>query len=454
MKPIYAIFSAGRLLAAAILTAIYFALWHVHVYARRFLCLHDMGPSDLKALNEAIDKKFAEINDNIKRVQDAAMKGLEEVRSEGTLHAKTNEKLTELGTLGKTLSDGVKELRDRVQDVEQKAASRGGGNPDGEVKSAGAMIAESEQYKSMLKSGGFNMASVTIDRKTITNATGQNQPLVPSQRVAGIIMPGQRRLTIRDLLPQLRTGSNLIEFCRELVFTNNAGPQYDNTSPTPHAEGAPKNESNITFELANSAVITLAHWIGASRQVLSDAQQLQGYIDSRLSYGLKLEEEDELLNGDGTVGTLNGLVNQATQFTGGVTNQTALDTLLKAFIQVSLSEYEASGVVLHPTDWGNIMLSKDTTGRYMFSDPHSMEAPRVWGKPVVATQSMTAGTFLTGAFDLAAAIYDREDVSIRVSDQHQDFFTKNLVAILCEERLALALYRAAAIVKGSISHAG
>jgi len=206
--------------------------------------------------------------------------------------------------------------------------------------------------------------------------------------------------------------------------------------------------------MANTAVITLAHWIPASEQVLEDAPMLAGMIDGRLRYGLDLEEEDELLNGDGTAGTLNGLVNQATAFTGGKTNQTALDTLLKAFLQISLSYYEASGVVLHPTDWTNILILKDTQGRYLFGDPHGQTSPQVWSKPVVATAAQTQGQFIAGAFNMAAEIFDREDAMVRISDQHADFFIRNMVAVLAEKRLALALYRSAAIVKGSLSYAG
>jgi HK97 family phage major capsid protein len=250
----------------------------------------------------------------------------------------------------------------------------------------------------------------------------------------------------------MRTGSNSVEWVKELVFTNNAGPQYDASPGT--TEGALKPESGITFQLNTTAVITLAHWIPASRQVLADAPYLQDYIDMRLRYGLKLEEEDELLNGDGTAGTLNGLVNQATAFSGGATNQTAIDTLLKAMTQARLSFYEPNGVVMHPQDWTNILLLKDTTGRYLFGDPHTMDVPRIWGKPVVETPSQTQGQFILGAFDRAAQIVDREDASVRISDQHADFFTRNLVAILCEERLALLVTRPAAIVKGALSNAG
>jgi len=276
--------------------------------------------------------------------------------------------------------------------------------------------------------------------------------LVPSQRVNGIIVPAQRRFTIRDLIPQARTTSNLIEYASESTFTSAAAPQGGG-SPG-NAEGELKAESAMTFTLTNAPVITLAHWIPASRQVLADAALLAGHISGRLTYGLKLEEENELLTGTGAAGTLNGLVNQATAFSYGVTNQTAIDTLLKAMLQVSLSNYEASGVILHPTDWTNIMLLKDTTGRYLFADPQNMVADRIWAKPVVSTASMTLGRFLVGAFDLAAQIWDREDATVRVSENVNDHFIRNLVAVLAEERLALTVYRTAALVGGVLSQAG
>jgi HK97 family phage major capsid protein len=198
----------------------------------------------------------------------------------------------------------------------------------------------------------------------------------------------------------------------------------------------------------------VAHWIPASRQVLSDASMLSGHVSARLIYGLKLEEEDELLNGTGAAGTLDGLINQSTPFNAGSTNLTAIDCLLKAFTQVSLSNYEASAVVLHPIDWQDIILAKDTQGRYLFADPQNMVDARIWAKPVVPTQAIARGKFLTGAFNLAAQIWDREDATVRISENVNDHFIRNMVAILAEERLALTVYRSAAMVYGDVSHAG
>lgn len=375
---------------------------------------------------------------NHKQLIEFIEKASGEIKTVGNVSNETKAAMEKLATLGN-------ELGKRIDAVEAKyARSQGGGDS---VKSLGQIVVENDEIKAMM-SGRYSSGSrARVAVKQIINATGQNQPLVPAQRIAGIQAEPQRRLRVRDLLPVGRTSSNLIEYTKEDVFTNNAGPQND-VSPG-GTEGAKKNKSNITFTLATAAVVTLAHYIKASKQVLADAPQLQSYIDSRLMYGLLLEEEDELLNGDGTAGQLNGLWNQATNYNRSAdTNETFIDKLRKAITQVQLSEYEASGIVLHPLDWEAIELQKDSQQRYIWANPKVMGGPQLWGLPVVPTQSMPAGRFIVGAFDLGAQIWDREDASVQVGFENDDF-TRNLVTILAEERLAFTVYRALAFVKGT-----
>src|SRR3546814_9358478 len=66
---------------------------------------------------------------------------------------------------------------------------------------------------------------------------------------------------------------------------------------------------------------------------------------------------------------------------------------------------------------------------------------------------MTAGNFLTGAFRLGAQIFDRQDARVEVSTEDSDNFRKNLVTILAEERLALAVYRPEAFIRGGFAAA-
>src|SRR3546814_2014836 len=123
---------------------------------------------------------------------------------------------------------------------------------------------------------------------------------------------------------------------------------------------------------------------------------------------------------------------------------------LPILLQAALAEFPATGHVLNPIDWAEIELTKITDGGYLFANPQNDSQPRLWGLPVVETQAMTAGNFLTGAFRLGAQIFDRQDARVEVSTEDSDNFRKNLVTILAEERLALAVYRPEEIGRANV----
>lgn len=342
------------------------------------------------------------------------------------------------------LSAKATELTDKCLELEQKMSAK----KDSEnqiIDSVGEMFTKSDVFKAMQERRG---GSARMELKAaIVNATGQNQPLVQDMRVPGIINNPDRRFTIRDALPVGRTSSNLVQFTRELVFTNNAGPQY----ASPARENVTKPESGITFELANAPVVTLAHWIPVSKQVLDDAPQLQGYINGRLMYGLKLEEEDQLLNGNGSGSNISGLLDSGnyTAYNRAQTGDTNVDTLRRAITQGALSEYNVDTIVINPADWEEIELTKATDGQYIWANPALVAGPQLWGRRVIATNSIPAGTFLTGAFSMGAQVWDRMDAQMLLSFENSDNFVKNMATLLVEERLALTVYRPSAFVAGS-----
>ncbi|WP_043062940.1 phage major capsid protein, partial [Brucella anthropi] len=268
--------------------------------------------------------------------------------------------------------------------------------------------------------------------------------LVPGQRVPGIIAPPNRQLTIRDLIAPGQTSAASVEFVKETGFTNSAAPV---------AEGTQKPKSDLTFDMETTPVRTLAHIFKASRQILDDAPGLASYINARGTYGLKFVEEGQLLNGDGTGQNLHGILPQASAFAPAFTpeNETAIDRLRLAILQVILAEYPASGFVLHPTDWTKIELTKDLGGNYIVGNAQSPIGPSLWNLPVVQTQALSAGKFLTGAFNLGAQIFDRMGIEVLMSSENVDDFEKNMFTIRIEERLALAVYRPEAFVTGDVN---
>lgn len=334
------------------------------------------------------------------------------------------------------------ELHTRLAAVEQLVADvkAGGDRRTAAEKSLGERFTESGEVKDFVAQGGRGK-SRAFQVKTITSLGASGGPGIFSDRLPGVIEEPLRPLTIRALLDQGRTSSNLIEWVRELVFTNAADVV---------SEGATKPESNITYERQDVPVRTIAHWIRATRQVLADFPQLASLINGRLTFGLKIKEEDELLLGDGTGEHILGLIPQATAYNTALNRpaDTMIDIIRHAILQVRLAFYPASGVVLTPTDWHTIELTKDNENRYLLAAPSGRAPPMLWGLPVVESDGMPNGDFLVGAFRMAATVFDREDASIMVSTEDGDNFVKNLVTILAEERLALGVSRPAAFVHG------
>lgn len=348
-----------------------------------------------------------------------------------------------------TISDECKKLGDKLHEIEQKGL---GGNEQVEQKSIGELFAEHESIN-QFKSGVIPRAQ--MEYKAIINADpAAGNPLVPEMRVPGIVHEPNRVLRLRDVLSVGRTTSNTIYIAKENVYTNNAGPQIGGS---PEArENVTKPTSDITFTSTTVPVETLAHLFDVSKQVLDDSPMLAGYINSRGMYGLKLEEDDQLLNGSGANGNLSGLVtNQttyaATQSPTIVTNN--LDLLRDAITQLQVANYLPSAIILNPIDWAAIELLKVNAGtddRYIYGDPGSRLGANIWGLPVVVTNTMTAGTFLVMDGQQVGMLWDRADATVAMSEHHNTNFAKNMVTIRMEERLALAVERTGALVGGSL----
>ena len=323
-----------------------------------------------------------------------------------------------------TVQEELKTAGTRLFDLEQKLSGGNLDNPENKKSFAEQTALDLQKSWDGKSSGKVDVKSFD---KVLGSTAGSAGSLIQAQMNPGILMPGLRRLTIRDLLAQGRISSNSLEYVRENVFTNSAAPV---------AEGTLKPESNLTFTKQTANVKTIAHWIQASRQVMDDAPMLESYVNNRLLFGLALVEEAQLLNGDGTGDNLTGLNQVATAYDAALdaTGDTRADQIAHAIFQTSESEFEASGIILNPRDWHAIALLKDAEGRYIFGGPAAFAAKVMWGLPVVATKAQALGTFTVGGFDLASQVWDRMDATVEVSREDRDNFVKNMLTILCEGR--------------------
>jgi HK97 family phage major capsid protein len=407
---------------------------------------HNVGSGDGRrelSVEELAKEIRADFDKRLNEVKAAAENGVGKAEKGEALSQSAKEKADEAIIL-------FNEAKARLDEMEQKLARKAA---EGNVqpKTLGEEITgghEDEIAALASRKGRVSVETKAIISGLSTVAAGSAGDLIVPDR--GPLVPGiQRQMTVRDLITPGRTSANSIQYPKETGFTNAAATVNETTGPT-------KPQSDIQFDIVTSSVTTIAHWVLATRQILDDVPMLQSYIDGRLRYGLAYAEELQLLNGDGTGTNLNGVYTQATAFASPIpvtAGATRVDVIRVAMLQAYLAEFPPTGHVLNPIDWAMMEIQKDSTGQYLFSRPQEAGTPRLWGLPVVQTQAMTSGNFLTGAFRLGAQIFDRMDARVEISTEDNLNFRQNLVTILAEERLALAVYRPEAFVKGGFAAA-
>lgn len=392
----------------------------------------DALAAEIKSTYAALDKR----TEDQAQVIDALRKAVEEKGNTSDLENRL-----------KGMAADVQKAVEAADAIDKKMSRPRGGEV--EHKSVGQRVAESDRVQAFLaerrgSSGKIDVKSITLGNTSVADWTVQS--LGQAQRVGLVDLP-QRQPTIRSLLAAGRTSQSSVEYPRMTGFTNSAAPV---------AELALKPESNMTFGMETAPVRTIAHWIAASKQVMDDTPMLQSLIDTQLRHGLALEEDLQLLLGDGNNPNLHGLVPQASAFsaTGIPAGATSfVDRIRWAKLQARKAFLPADGIVLNPEDWAKIEMLKDAEGRYLYSAFTSGAEQRLWGLRVVESDAIAAGQFLVGAFSTGAQIWDREDATVEVSTDDRDNFVKNALTIRAEERLALTVYRPQAFITGALAAA-
>lgn len=397
----------------------------------------------------------------------------------------------------RAISAEMKEIRGLLSDLEQfdevksylddpgsapLAAQQGAAQlipAQRQYKSVGARFVESAEFKARnagtgIMSNAFmvNEDLTTLEQKDIYTAAGGTLTRFSFGRVEQepIVQRPYRTDRVRDLFPVANTNANLIEYLRVLGYLDGE----NNARTVPEREGTAddspfglKPHTRLKLAPAQAPIRTIAHYELAHRNTLNDEPQLRSIIDTELLYGLRLVEDDQILNGDGDGENLLGIMRTPgiQQYPGpglqfGQTgtpvkaNDTYIDAVRRAATRVMLAYFSPTGVVVHPFDWELMELTKDANFNYVLAINVAIGADkRIWQMPVIATPAMNQGSSLIGAFGLGAKIYDREQSNIRVAEQHDDLFVRNAVAILAEQRIGLTVSRPESFVKVDLTAA-
>lgn len=362
-------------------------------------------------------------------------------------------------------AEGDSALKDAIKSLlgdqpEAPEAPAGGPAAAGKGKSLGDQFLAATAYQGWLKEvapdgripeslKGLRSPSIGFKDLLTGDSVTSAGALVYSEQTSIIVPYGRRPLTLMDIITQGTTSSDTVEYVRVNAETNAAAPVAEATAAG--GSSGYKPESGMTLERIVEPVKTLAHWIPVTKRALSDAGQLRTLIDNFLRYGLMEEFEDQAITGSGVGENFVGLDTvSGTQDQNWDTN--ILVTTRKARTKVrTVGRARPTAYLLHPTDWETIQLTRDEsggagTGAFLFGGPAGVQQETLWGLPVVECEAVPQGWGWVGDFRLMV-YWSREQASIAVSDQHSDFFVRNLIAILAEQRGALGILKPNAFVE-------
>ncbi|MEV6313369.1 phage major capsid protein [Streptomyces sp. NPDC051840] len=304
-----------------------------------------------------------------------------------------------------------------------------------------------ESFRAHGKRGQFSVDGVDFRAAPAGTVTTGTQPQ-QNTRVPGIIPNNPDfPLLIANLLDRQTSDGTTLEYMRDT-----SGPLASWNNAAVVAEGADKPKSGpFSFDLITTTLKTVAHWVPITRQAADDNSQLMGYINGRLTYGLDYKLDREILTGNGTTqmqGILTTAGIGAYQPASGNTDA-KLITVRKAKTQGELAMYPPDAIVMNPLDWQDIELDTDANGQFrVITTVTDSGAPmRIWGLTVVTSVAMTAGTALLGGYRTGATLWERQGVTILMTDSHADYFTANTLVILAERRANVAVHTPQAFVK-------
>jgi HK97 family phage major capsid protein len=437
----------------------------------------------LKELRERMSALSPELEQLTRKLKDGELSEAEELR--------VDEVLAEINEIGPQIERAVAaeaaSTRARTL-VGEPAGQRASGQvPSGEESEVDRRapvrrFVESEAYLQAMAGG--TARPVTRDRPTLVGsfhrraggprfgdaAIGPDEAralLTSGSPSASFLLPEvlptiyrarERDLRMRDVLAGGSTSSDAITVLQETGFTNAAAETAEATTV---ADGA-KPESALTFNEVTFPVRTIAHWIPVTRQMLADLPFMQSYIEDRLRTGIERREDAQIIAGNGTAPNLRGLLNttgvqvlDATYFTANpvINAGQAVENynrILRARSVIRLSTLggaQATFAVINPTDYEKMLTIGDANRQYYGPGPFSGAGiASLWGLSVVESENIAAGTSLVGD-GLMAAVIDRMDATIYTTDSHSDFFIRNILVILAEERIALPVFRGEAFAK-------
>ena len=319
-----------------------------------------------------------------------------------------------------------------------------------EVKGFNATLGEAIEQNgdslAKLARGEQKRSSFILDTKAVGNMTEAANLTgdITRQYANQVYALPSRKVHLRSLLPIGTINQGLFTFPYE------SGGEG---APAAQTQGSSKAQVDFDITMKDAAAQYIAGYVRISRQMLDDIPAMTSFLQSRLLEKYLVAEDAQLLSGNGTAPNLQGITGVATAATGAATVD--VEQLVQAIAQLETSDYSATGILVNPTDWAAIMNTKNTNAAY--SLPASTVVTTdgsvsIAGIPLYKSTAIAVDKFLVGDWSMGAQIMQNQGISVQFSEMDGDNFTKNMITVRVEARIAFPIYYAGAFIYGDFGN--
>lgn len=222
-------------------------------------------------------------------------------------------------------------------------------------------------------------------------------------------------------------------------------------SAGPTAEGGNKNQIHVQGPTVKTeALKKITAWFSISEEMLEDYEFVSSMINSQGLWELSKAEENQLLNGTGANGQLQGVMGApGIAYSTAKVNEHAQGLYAAVLSVKQVSGFDADAIVINPEDYLALRVAKDTTGQFFgggyFYGPFGQTGvslyPPLWGIPTIVTNLMSKGHACVGAFKAGGVVYRKGGIRVEATNSHADNFVKDMVTIRLEERILNTVVR-------------
>jgi HK97 family phage major capsid protein len=244
------------------------------------------------------------------------------------------------------------------------------------------------------------------------------------------VAPQPKRVAAADFFANANISGNAITYFKQGAYEG---------TPAVTAEGAKKPQNSTSFTPVTLALSKIAAFIKETDEILWDQDFLASEVQNSLIYHLGTVEDATIVSAvAGTSGI--GAVTYAS-------TEELADGIIAGIMNVKQnSAYDASVVIMNPTDYLAALKAKDANKQYIgggyFSGAYGNGGyampTSIWGVPVFCSSSITAGSAIVAARQ-AVKIWRKGGLDVKLYEQNEDDALYNRVTLLAEERLACAV---------------